>query len=183
MEELKIECLSGCLSRLQVLVYSPQGSLLWEIREIPTTSWLVHFTKFRSAMELWLEWNSADDTMEVIMKRDAGLFRQSYEIFAGGSLLWTIKMAGFFGVRTWKVLDRHGEIAGQVKFANPFIVGPQNGCVVNARGEVVSEIQWSSLGIFSSHPKGRVFLFSTESGDRILSVGASLIRLCAIQQR
>jgi hypothetical protein len=182
IEELKVECLSSSLRRLEVLVYSAQGSLLWKIREVPTSR-VLYYTKLRAALRLWLEWQSVDGS-KIIMKREPSLLRQCYDILRyTGEHLWTIKPKRIFGFKNWEIKNGLGKVVGQLKFENPLIIGSQVGHIQDVRGRTISEIRWPALGVFSSHPKGEILIFSEPDKFRLVSIGASLVRLCTFQQR
>lgn len=174
---LNVECLSGSLEPLHLVVREEGGRRLWTLRERPVGG-ILWFTKFRAAFSLTIHMTGSGG--DYVLYRPAGLFRSSYEVRRpDGEVLYRI--AGRW--RGWSLRDRDDFELAEVRYSNPFIVGVDRGVLTARGGTRVVEYRLAPLGFWSSRWEAELRFLGSREEWEIPGVALVAVRLAGKQGR
>ncbi len=169
-------------SKLPVYIFTEEtGSLCRRI---------LRLTKFRTALSLKIIIRDITSGRFYFLTRDAGLFSHSYLVkgqegrtvcsFEQEKVNWR---SIFKLKRNWEIKDGYGRRIASYESANPFILGPQEGRVINISGEEISHFQWQRPSFFRTPRECQVFVIRPEELWVIVSLVAAIIRALYFEYR
>jgi len=176
---------SGMLSFFTADVYGPDNKLLYTASEETGSlcKRILRLTKFRTALSLKIIIRDITSGRFYFLTRDAGLFSHSYLVkgqegrtvcsFEQEKVNWRsfLKFK-----RSWVIKDSYGRRIASYESANPFILGPQEGRVINISGEEISHFQWQRPSFFRTSRECQVFVNRTEEPWEIISLISAIIK-------